>query len=181
MTIRLVVLTGPIGAGKSTVAELVARRVGASERTAAIADLDDVAFAQRGRLALDDLWRRAGIVHALLVRAWFAAEVDVVVAHGPFFESRSYEQLYAAVPSNASLLHVLLHVSFEAALARVEADPGRGAGAVSRDPAFLRATHDAFGHRAFPPFDIEIDTTQLGADAVAERIMATISGAQPRD
>jgi len=175
MTIRLVVLAGPIGAGKSTVAELLARRVARAGRTVAVAGLDDVAFMQRGRLDLEEFWRRAGIAHCALVRSWFAVGADVVVAHGPFFESRSYEQLFACVPTDASALHVLLRVSYEEALSRVMSDPARGDGAMSRDPSLLRSTHHAFGRRDLPRVDMDIDTTQLATDAVINRVMETLS------
>lgn len=43
----LIVLAGPIGAGKSTVADLLGRRLAEAGSTVAVVDLDDVAFMQR--------------------------------------------------------------------------------------------------------------------------------------
>src|SRR3954453_11833967 len=83
----LVVLAGPIGCGKSTVAAKLGHLVAAAGKTAAVADLDDVAFAQRGPLDIPELCRRAGIAHVRLVQGCFEAGVDVVIAHGPFFQS----------------------------------------------------------------------------------------------
>lgn len=172
----LVVLAGPIGSGKSTVAELVGHRVAAAGRTAAIADLDDVAFAHRGPLDLPEFWRRAGVAHLGLVNGWFDAGVDVVIAHGPFFESGNYDELFATVDPDGRVHHVLLRATFECALKRVSSDPDRGPQALSKDPDFLRSTHDAFeqlGSR-LPPFDLILDTSDLSASDAAARVSALL-------
>jgi len=102
--------------------------------------------------------------------------VDVVIAHGPFFESRSYGQLFATAPRGASVLHVLLRVSYEQALSRVTSDAERGSAAISRDPDFLRSTHDAFREResGLPLIHVEIDTNDLTPEAIADRLVAKV-------
>ncbi|CAA9229118.1 MAG: hypothetical protein AVDCRST_MAG20-1138 [uncultured Acidimicrobiales bacterium] len=169
---HLVTVVGPIGAGKSTIAALLARRAQAAGMTACPADLDDLAFAQRADLDLAELWRRAGVAHSALVRGWFDAGVDVVIAHGPFFESRSWESLLAAAPADSRHHHVLLRVTFEVALARVQSDPGRGRGARSVQAEFLRATHESFAGliEGLPRIDIDVDTSASTADEVADRV-----------
>jgi hypothetical protein len=172
----LVVLAGPIGSGKSTVAELVGHRVAAAGRTAAVADLDDVAFAHRGPLDLPEFWRRAGVAHVGLVNGWFAAGVDVVIAHGPFFESGTYDALFATVQPAGRVHHVLLRVTFDCALERVTSDPDRGPHALSRDPDFLRSTHDAFERIEpdLPPSELVLDTSEVSASDTAARIAALV-------
>lgn len=169
---ELVVLAGPIGSGKSSVAEIVGHRMAAAGRTAAIADLDDVAFAHRGPLDLSEFWRPAGVAHVGLVNGWFDAGVDVVIAHGPFFESGTYEALFATVQPGGRFHHVLLRVAFHCALERVTRDLDRGPHAVSRDPDFLRSTHDVFQQLepSLPPTDLVLDTTELSASDAAARI-----------
>jgi hypothetical protein len=175
--VRLVVLTGPIGAGKSSVAELLARRVARSGRPTAVADLDDVAFMQRGRIDLDEFWRRAGVAHAALVRSWFASGTDLVVAHGPFFEARSYDSLFATCPDGGRILHVLLRVAYDEALARVSADPDRAPEAMSRDPEFLRSTHETFAalEPDLPAVDLAIDTDDRSPSTIADGLVETVS------
>lgn len=173
---HLVTVTGPIGAGKSTIAELLARRTQAVGMTASLADLDDLAFAQRANLDLGEFWRRAGIAHSALVRGWFEAGVDVVIAHGPFFESRSYESLRAAVPGDVVHHHVLLRAPFEVALARVQSDSERGPTATSAQPEFLRAAHETFANLvgSLPHIDIDIDTSTSAAAEVADHVFALL-------
>lgn len=163
----LVVITGPIGAGKSTVAARLTRRFARDAGlSVANVDLDDVAFMQAGLDDVPELWRRAGLAHVAMVRAWFDSGVDVVVAHGPFFESRSYDELFATA---TDVHHVLLRIDYDTALARVTADSDRG---ISKDPGFLRMTHDAFAaiEPTLPSVDLVIETAELTADGVADRI-----------
>lgn len=169
---HLVAVTGPIGSGKSTVAERLAQRLLASGATVALADLDDLAFAQRAQSDLSEFWRRAGVAHSGLVQSWFDAGVDVVIAHGPFFESRSYESLFAAAPSKALIHHFLLRTRFDVALQRVLDDPDRRPQAISANPEFLREAHDNFEQvvETLPPVDLEVDSSDLSADAVAQSL-----------
>jgi len=172
----LIVLAGPIGAGKSTVAEALGRRLIKAGLTAAIADLDDVAFAHRGRVDLAEFWRRAGVAHVGLVRGWFEAGVDVVIAHGPFFESGSYEELFETVEPAGRVHHVLLLVPVDVALERVTSDPDRGPQALSKDPVFLRTTHDTFRELipTLPLSALVVETTGSSPSELAERIAALV-------
>jgi hypothetical protein len=145
--------------------------------TAVLADLDDIAFAQRASVGLAEFWGRAGIAHSMLVRGWFETAVDVVIAHGPFFESRSYDSLFAAAPTDTLRHHVVLTVSFEVALERVMSDPERGPAALSVQPDFLRATHERFAALvgSLPFVDVVIDTSHMEPREVAERVFQGLS------
>lgn len=169
------VLTGPIGSGKSTVAAELADRCVARGLTVAVADLDDVAMAQRGVTDLGDLWPRGGVAHAALVDGWFAAGSDVVIAHGPFAEADSYPALLAERPDRTAM-HVVLTVPADVALQRVAADCGRPAAAISRDPDFLRATHAAFADLDLPSADVTVDTTTATTAQIADQLVALLTG-----
>lgn len=105
----------------------------------------------------------------------------MVIAHGPFFESRNYDLLSAAAPEDARRHHVLLRVTFEVALQRVTTDQGRGSDALSQDCEFLRAAHERFRkmEQSLPGVDIEIDTSDISATDVADRILTFLQGDPP--
>jgi len=72
-------------------------------------------------------------------------------------------------------------VGVEVALARVAADPDRGPDAASKDPVFLRSTHDHFATiiPALPSTDLVLDTTSMRRRDVAARIAELVLGDDP--
>jgi len=138
---------------------------------AADVDMDDVAFMQCGGDDLHEFWRRAAVATAGLVRSWFDAGVDVVITHGPFFESDGFEILRRALHPDVEVHHILLRVTAEVAIARVHDDPRRG---ISRDPKFVRDSNDRLRalDDVLPVIDLEVDTTQRGPDEIAADVMA---------
>ena len=103
----------------------------------------------------------------------------MVIAHGPFFESRSYDLLRAAAEDSSRLHHVLLTVGFDIALERVHADPGRPPSALSRNPEFLRSTYDAFSALNLAPIDETFDTSQIRAMDIAARLTERLQARSP--
>ena len=169
----LVVIAGPIGAGKSTVADLLGHRLAGLGLTTAVVDLDDVAFMQRD-IAPQKLWRRGAIAATALVRGWFDAKTDAVIAHGPFFEAGGHELLLGGQQPNVQVRHVLLRVSYETALVRVAGDPLRGA---SKNPEFLKSTHERFRtlEASLPSPDFYFDTEASLAKDIASDLAAALT------
>jgi hypothetical protein len=186
----LVVVTGPIGSGKSTVCALLADRLVAAPWQADArgttplhhrrgqvvvgVDLDVVAEMVRAPGGLtDEHWELAHHVHGSLVGAWLRSPVDLVLAHGPIYTRAENEALMATVPTGTSVLRVLLLVSFATARLRVSADPTRG---LSRDPEFLRSTYDRFAsiRPTIEPCDLTVDTEKVPAESIAAEIVELI-------
>ncbi len=170
----LVVVIGPIAAGKSTVAEALADRLVADGRSVAVVDVDDVVFMQRAPLEqFDRTWERGRAVHGELVGRWLRSDVDVVVAHGPAYTAEETTALMADVPDDVPVLRALLLVPYDVALDRVTADPDR---ALSRDPDFLRRTHDRFTALlpTIPPCDRTYRTEEVDAATIASDLAALV-------
>lgn len=182
----LLVITGPIGAGKSTVSVLLGRRLSRSGQDAAVVDLDDVEFMQHtGTLDVGEWWERGAEAHASLVAEWLALGVQIVVAHGPLVATGvpGYDvgPLLRAVPGETAVSHALLRVPFEVALERVRGDPERAATAISKNPGWLRGAHDRFAAALgqAPAFRWDIDTAGTTPSAIADVIGADLLADRP--
>ena len=139
----LVVITGPVGGGKSTVSLAVADRFRQSGRMAAVIDLDMVYCMARQAQGYDELsvWTTARHGAAALADAFFADGIDAVIVEGEFFTQAELDVLCDSLATPVELRFVSLVVSYEQALRRVLGDPSRGA---SRDPEFLKRLHAQF-------------------------------------
>lgn len=170
---HLVVITGPIGAGKSTVSDGLGRRFKAAGIAAAVVDLDDVVFMQHAPVAeMEQSWARGRAAHASLVSAWLEAGVDAVIAHGPFHTPDDLSALYRGVPAGIRPRLVMLLVPYEVALARVSVDGSRGIAAGSRDPAFLRRTHERFNQvvGSLPQSEWTFDTVEASPETIVDTL-----------
>lgn len=134
---RLIMISGPIASGKSTVAAEVASQLRQMARTVALVDLDTVA-----EMALPTLpdWEWAHRIHAELVGLWLSTDIDNVVDEGTSSPAE-VKQLLAQVSDGDRVLHVVLTTDFERALALAQLDPTRG---LSKERDFLRRDHDQF-------------------------------------
>jgi adenylylsulfate kinase-like enzyme len=167
---ELVILTGPIAAGKNTVADELEHRLTGRGRTVVIADVDDVAaMVGRPGAAEAGLWFAAHEAHGALVGRWMRSAVDVVVAVGPIYAPAEQAALTRALPADASVLWVVIDAGVAVTLARAQADPRRG---LSRDPDFHRAAHRRF-RELLPmiPADRAFDSEELDAGRIASAIV----------
>jgi len=137
---ELVVVSGPIAAGKSTVAAAVGAIVGDAGLSAAVVDLDEIVASLRAPGApWQRSWGQARRAHAALIGGWLRSGVEVVLADGPFHDSSEIATLLSEVPAGTVTRWCWLDVAYDVARRRTAADPTRG---LSRDPAFLRHAHD---------------------------------------
>ncbi len=160
----LVVIVGPIAAGKSTLAAEAGRLLRERGESVAVVGLDSVA-----EMALPTLdWAWAHEVHGQLVRAWLATSVRTVIAEGPSTPAE-LDQLMRCVPDDVGILTVVLTTPFVIALERAVQDPGRG---ISKDPDFLRRDHDRFeASRRHLTCDLVLDSAKATPPTLAKRVI----------
>jgi len=165
----LVVIVGPIAAGKSTLAAAVAQQLRARGEAVAVVGLDTVAG-----MALPTLdWAWAHEVHGDLVRAWRATPVRTVIAEGPS-TAAEVDRLMRCVPRDVDVFTVVLTTRYEVALRRAQQDPDRGR---SKDPKFLEQDHDRFqSSRPHLTCDLIVDSSDATPSTLAERVTRALDG-----
>jgi len=169
----LVILTGPIAAGKNTVANKLTERLTGHGRTVVVADVDDVAATVgppgAGKAGL---WFAAHEAHGALVGQWMRSNVDYVVAVGLFHTAEERAALIRTLPDDASALWVVIDAPVSVTFARAQVDPGRE---LSRDPQFHHRAHRRF-RELLPtiPADMTFDSEALDAEQIAAAIENTL-------
>lgn len=166
----LITITGPIGAGKNTVADLVADACVRAGLTAVIADVDDVAAMVAGPGAgAVGLWFAAHQAHGALVGRWLQTEVDVVISVGPVYDAAEQQALYGQLPAGTRPFRVLIDAPIAVTWQRVIADEKRG---MSRQQDFHRTAHARYRSLLSGiPADLVVDSAELTAAEIADRIV----------
>jgi chloramphenicol 3-O-phosphotransferase len=174
----LIVITGPIASGKSTLARRVAAELEERGRSTAVIDVDVLYdMLQHDRAVQDGTarWRAARNAAAVLAGSFARDGIEVVIIEDDLGTPTERADLLGSLPSEA--LVVTLRVGYETALLRARADPSRG---VSRDPAFLRPYYTARSTLLEMAGDLAIDTEATtvadAAHLITERVTARLSG-----
>jgi len=171
----VIVITGPIASGKSTIARELGRELGRAGISVAVIDLDDVhdRLARDGRETGEAIWALARREAATLANAFLAEGTAVVVAEGSFNTPGDRAAFAECLDGSVDPVYVTLRVSFEEALRRAQGDPTRG---VSRDPAFLGRYFADFGHAPPTPMtDLIIETERTTPSAAALSIARLVT------
>ena len=166
----LIVITGPIASGKSTVARALHRELEGRGVTSAVVDLDvlEDMVTGDGPKADPASWTRARRALARLVNGFLADGVTVVIADGSFNRAIDRSTFEELLDPDVTPRYVTLTVAYEEALRRVRGDPSRG---VSKDPAFLEPYFaKAEASRDVPATDLVIDTASTAPMAAAAEI-----------
>jgi adenylylsulfate kinase-like enzyme len=171
----IVVITGPIASGKSTVAREALQQLERRGVRAAVIDLDAVhdEVIAGGSPSGDATWTLARQRAASQAKALTADGVTVVIAEGSFNLPIDRAVFAENLDVDEPLAYVTLEVSFEEALRRAQRDPTRGR---SRDPAFL-ASHFASRREVLaapPATDLVIDTERMPATEAGAMISALV-------
>jgi hypothetical protein len=170
---QLVVITGPIAAGKNAVATLIAGRLTMLGRSAVLVDVDDVAVmvAAPGAAALG-LSFAAHQAHGALVAKWMQTAVDVVIAVGPIYTRGEQAALLAPLPAAAVAHWVVIDAPVAVTLARAQGDPDRG---LSREPEFHGEAHQRFRQLLTEiPAAQTFESERMSAEQIAAAVLAAI-------
>jgi hypothetical protein len=143
---QLIVITGPVGGGKSSTSVALAHALQQRNRPVAVIDLDQVhGFVRQIGDSDDEIsWQRARVGAAGLSNVFFDGGISIVIVEGEFFTAEELDALLASIPATVRRDIFTLKDSYEQASARVQGDVSRG---MSKDPAFLRSMLVKFERR----------------------------------
>jgi cytidylate kinase len=171
----LIVISGPIASGKSSVASGVARALRRHDVATAVVDLDEVHAGQtqgsgepEGDAARWEAARRAA---AALADSFIAEGIVAVIVEGSFQTQRDRRVFTETLGSRPDALYVSLRVSYEEALRRAQSDPTRG---ISRDPRFLRRYYADRAPSSVPKTDLVIDTESMAEKQVVALVARAV-------
>jgi adenylylsulfate kinase-like enzyme len=171
----VIVITGPIASGKTTIARELGRELERTHVRMAVIDLDllfDMLTAD-GPTSDDVKWTLARRAAATLANTFLDEGVDVVIADGSFNTATDRAAFARFLHARVDPLYVTLRVTYAEALRRAQNDATRG---LSRDPAFLGPyfvrVNEALA--AVPETDIVIDTERVTARSAAVAIASLV-------
>ena len=170
---RVLIISGPIASGKSTVAEALAAESRASGSTAAVVELDRMYMMLDGGPLMSDpqISGRARRAAAALVDQYVRDGIDLVIAEGDFWTASQRQEFTSRLSLEVDLVFVTLSVSVEEALRRVQLDTNRR---LSRIPAVLRRSHANFASAPRIAGDVTIDSIHLSVPELAACIRSAL-------
>jgi len=169
-SIIVVVITGPIASGKSTLGRAVAIEFSARGLDSAAVDLDlvyEMLDPRREPKTDQSCWTEARRL-AGKIAAGLLGQRQAVVVEGEFETKVQRANFCDELPSGLRASFVTLTLNFDEAWRRAMVDPTRG---VSQDREFLAAHYRARGHAIPADGDLVLDTGDVSV-AVAARSVA---------
>lgn len=167
---RMIMVSGPIASGKSTIARRAAVPARVAGWSVVLTDLDTVA-----EMALPSLadWEWAHRAHAALVGCWLRSGIDLIIDEGTC-NRHEVDMILNQVPDGTEVRHVVLVADYEHSLARAQGDASRG---ISRDPQFLRADHHRFQlELSRLPCDLLLTVEGMGVEELSQQILTLLDG-----
>lgn len=164
----LVLIAGPIAAGKSAVSRRLAEELRAAGRQLALVELD--AIADMARPTLPD-WAYAQRIFAAVTGQWLGTGLDLVIAES-VSDRAELADLLRHVPAGTPVLTVVVTCPVEVALERALADPTRG---ISRERDFLHDVHARWADEMpLISADLVLDTATMSLGDGVQRIRAAL-------
>lgn len=165
----VVVITGPIASGKSTLGRAVAVELARHGSDSAVVDLDlvyEMLDPSRGPKTGEAQWREARRL-AGKIAAGLCGRRSAVVVEGEFATPEQRADLCDELPQESRASFVTLTVHFDEAWRRVMADPTRG---ISKDKDFLAAHYSALVNARQNDRDLVIDTGDVSVSVAARSV-----------
>jgi predicted kinase len=167
----LIVINGPIGAGKSSVAQAIVDEFRIQGRSAAVIDLDLLYLMMSDKpMGDENVWQGARRAAAALTDSFDSSGVDVVILEGQFWDRAERAPFEDNLNWSGKPFFVTLQISYDEALHRVSRDASRG---ISQDAEFLKKAHIEFAAILEPlkSTDYILDSTHQTPVQLAEAII----------
>lgn len=165
----VLVITGPIASGKSTLGRAVAVELADRGFDSAVVDLDlvyEMLDPSRGPKTDEGCWRDARRL-AGKIAAGLGGCRPVVVVEGEFATEEQRADFCEQLPREWRASFVTLTVDFDEAWRRAVADPLRG---MSKDKDFLAAHYRALGNARPDAGDLLLDTGDVSVSVAARSV-----------
>jgi adenylylsulfate kinase-like enzyme len=173
---RLVVISGPIASGKTSLALGLAALVRAEGVRAAALDLDEFVVMVAGGwagIARDDRLRAVDAAAAVVDRL-MEQGCELVAVAGTTLSAYEAEALVGRMQASVEVVRVRLGVSLAEATRRAQGDRER---VTTRDPARLAELFEKICWQSVPPADLEIETDGLSLDDVVRTVAGRVLAA----
>jgi shikimate kinase len=124
----LIVITGPVGAGKSTTSQALARALQSRNVSTAVIDLDEVYCMARQQADFNDraMWSTARRAAAALTESFYFSGLNTVIVEGGFLSVLEFAELRQHVTTEVNEFFFTVLTSASTALHRAQTDPNPG-------------------------------------------------------
>lgn len=170
---QLLLISGAVGSGKTTLASNLARIARDHGLTAASIDMDDMVSVVAGTdwsLVTHEHRVRASKAAGELARHLLDSGHRIVAIAGSTLSQYEWDDVLSAFDDQPAVTYVLLRVSVDEATRRAQLDPARSPTAGTRNPDVVAHLHRAIDWTTVRKHNIEINTDHLTADEVVETV-----------
>jgi hypothetical protein len=170
---RLVLVSGPIASGETTVSAQLARTARTMGKLAATVDMDDVVAMLTGAwsvVKLEDRFRASQLAAAIVDRL-FESGIEMAVVAGSTMSAYESDGLVGHLTSKPKILSIRLRVSLDESIRRAQADPAR---VRTLDGDFVARVYAAIDWTSVRQADLDLVTDSLNADQVAQAVEALV-------
>jgi adenylylsulfate kinase-like enzyme len=166
----VVLVTGPIAAGKTSTALALAKRRRRAGHKAASIDMDEMmtmVAGPDGVIMTPEDWDAAGDVTAAVIDRLGESGTEFVFVSGPFFGLRNRRVVLENLHIKARVSCVVLEVELEETIRRAGKDGKRS---LTKDPDLIRDIYATIDWEALPPDSVRINASALEVEAVVSKI-----------